>query len=163
MVGRELEYWFIDARYVRNPSPTRYYVGGSPVMIDSNGVQGASNPDTFTGIAKNSWDVDNSGTAGVYTAAIIRPPAVVILQKSSKEATTPWKTGAGISYAVGDLLRPSTVTVGGKTYSVWTNEDYPNVPSGAFAIYFAKIEELSGSGSDPNSMKISLGIFVKKV
>lgn len=152
-----------DQKYVYKiskayPDTTIYYVGGSPVnVIDdelSDTISGAGN---FSGIAINNYLVDDDIGAG----DLLKGPCEVILEDGSNEGsdftanddpTPPWDTGE--SYSAGDVLKPTTQTVGGNDYLVWTNDTTTG------DVCYAKVISVTGgpAGTDITAMKIELGV-----
>jgi len=153
---RDIKYLYkISKSY---PSTDIFYMGGSPLnIIDdelSDTITGGGN---FSGIAMNNWEMDKLGGAG----DLIKGPAEVILEEGSNEGsdfaiytdgTAPWDTAQ--SYGSGDILKPTTQTVGGVDYLVWTNN------LSADDVCYAKVLSVVGGpdGTRITAMKIELGI-----
>ena len=140
------------------PDTDIYYVGGSPInVVDdelSNNITGAGN---YSGIAINNYLVDKDIGAG----DVLKGPAEVILEEGSNEGsdfttqddpTAPWDTAQ--NYTAGDLLKPTTQSVGGISYLVWTNDTSTD------DVCYAKVISVTGgpAGTDITEMKIELGV-----
>jgi len=127
---------------------TYEFVGGSPITINTNGkVSGNISAYEFNGVAWNSFTDDD---AQENLATFILPPAIVTI-KAETDGRKPWKTG--VTFAVGDLVRPTTST-GTIAYAVWTNEVYANAVQYTQYTYPAKIIELVGAGANPTSLTL---------
>jgi len=149
------------------------YVGGSPITIDSNGKVspnlGATQKAQETSFVAVAWHNLDYDDAMGDKATIIFPPAILWISKgtdtlemsgtSYSDGDAPFKSG--VTYAVGDLLRP-TLTTGTPAYAQWTNEAYNSEQSNVVYPYPAKILEIDGSASSPTALKIILGTFYKE-
>ena len=141
------------------------WIGGSPVKLDANGqISGNIGQCEFFRVGYHNYDYDK-GTTGLCT--YITPPAILTLEKSTEvdiagkeyaDVVAPWDE-AVTTYAVGDLLRPTTQTSGGTTYACWTNAAYADLATGSLASYPAKIRSMVGSGASVTSITIELGNF----
>ena len=155
------------------------FVGGSPVALNSSGAITGNVSETtgIIGVAMHSYDL--SDTRDLVT--IILPPALFTIDKGSEEYSgmtenelydpaddatiAPWDTTK--TYAVGDLLRPTTVAVSGVTYAVWTNAEYTGFAAGTYLLtYPAQVKGYTGTdggGTNIVTMDIVVEPIVKQV
>ena len=125
---REMRYVWKDSYALKTDGVK--FVGGSPLTIGAT-VQGASDSSEFMGIAIHNFDVCDV----TDNVAVIGIPALVTIYKTTSssdyegysegldfhyypDATTPWDATA--TFAIGDPIMPTTVTVGSDTYAIWT-------------------------------------------
>lgn len=129
------------------------YTGGSPVFIDSNGkVSGDfhTNVECVDGIAQNSFELDDSHPAD-KCSFLIAPNIVTIKYDSDLDEEYPWYPG--LTWAMGDLLRPS-VSTGTTKYAVWTNAVYGYGNAGEHQVYHAKLVAFTGTSTVPTSLTL---------
>ena len=149
-IDRNLSWVLRHGELATDTSDSYPFVGGSPIKIVSGTVSGnLGTSDMFNGIAWNSQADDEADQS---LSTFILPPAIVTL-KAETNGVKPWKTYGGLTWAVGDLLRP-IVSTGTTCVAVWTNEVYSSEVSKAVYVYPAKIIAMEGTSSVPTSMTI---------
>jgi hypothetical protein len=139
---------------------TYKWVGGSPLKIDSSGeLSGdfSSAIAAFSGVAYNSWATDDSHPAklGTYLVA----PCFITIKKASTDTCAPWY--AGLTYSVGDILRPAVQASGATSYACWTNAAYASEISNSQYVYWAKIIAVTGAAAAPTALRLQVGTNIK--
>ena len=132
-------------------------------------VEGCDDVNYYFGVAYHSYDAIKRGNQMV---AVVKAPAIIEIYKGKEknrqfqmaEEFYPYGFGeddqvapfdTNVTYAVGDLLVPGKVKVGGDTYAVWTKL----TPAAGVNVAYARVLAFLGTGAD-TVLQIELGTFV---
>ena len=153
MIDRQMNYLYKNGEFDTDTVATAYsWCGGSPVGIKDAGDGTplvtaeflATGAIGYIGIAAHSQarDLAQTGKSTYYKA-----PVIFTLSVSDDEDYQPWATG--VTWAVGDLVRPDFDTSGGILYAVWTNVALTDIGA-----YYGRVTEVVGTASDPTTLTI---------